>query len=297
MSMSWTIGTFFKIPIRLHISMLLVPLLTYNWMPIQGIIDIVAWAALVVLLFGSVLLHEIGHALTARRYGIRTQDIILTPIGGMARIVSMPQKPIQEIAIAVAGPVVSLAIAGIGFALSIFFGLVPQLPLAVFKGVGLLFWINVMLGVFNLVPALPMDGGRILRGFLAMKHDYLKATQIAAKVGRALAVAGAILAIFWLKSWSLALISMFIYISAGTEVRMAQMRAYQQRMTDSAKAAYGPNGQPQAWPWPSNSRSPRPSHPPEDQDWSKPHRPANREVVVIQGGKAEIVSRTDPDED
>ena len=119
MGMGWTIGTFFKIPVRLHFTMLLLPLLTFSWMPISGIAGVVVWLALVVLVFGSVLLHELGHALTARRYGIRTLDIILTPIGGMARVIDLPRKPSHEIAIAIAGPIVSLLLAGAAFGLSV----------------------------------------------------------------------------------------------------------------------------------------------------------------------------------
>ncbi len=297
MRMSWTIGTFFKIPVRLHISMVLVPLLTYNSMAIEGVIDIVAWIALVVLLFGSVLLHEFGHALTARRYGIQTKDIILTPIGGMARIAGMPKKPKHEIAIAIAGPLVSLTLAGVGFALSIPLSVMPVLPFAILTGVFYFYVINLMLGLFNLVPALPMDGGRILRGFLALKYDFLKATQIAAKVGRALAVLGAVLAIFWLDSWSLALISMFIYISAGTEVRMAQMRAYQEKMADSPPFVYGPDGQPRVWTRQWTSRTPDGSTPEMSQDWSQPRSEDKRDVIVVEGGKAEVISRKDPEED
>ena len=173
MNLAWKIGTVFGIPVRLHFTMLLLPLLTFGQMPTEGPFGVIAWLVLVILLFGSILLHELGHALTARRYGVRTEDIILTPIGGMARITSLPKTPREEIVIAVAGPLVSLLIAGLAFLVSIPLTIVALLPLPIYEALGLLTWINTMLGLFNLIPALPMDGGRILRGYLALKRDEL----------------------------------------------------------------------------------------------------------------------------
>lgn len=290
--------------------MVLVPLLTYNWMPINGIIGVAVWASLVILLFGSVLMHELGHALTARRYGIHTQDIVMTPIGGMARVLSMPKNPRQEIAIAVAGPLVSLSLAGISFALLLPLSMLPALPLAVFAGAQLLFYINLMLGLFNLVPALPMDGGRVLRGILSLKRDHLTATVMAARVGRILAGVGFILAIVE-GHLSLGLISVFVYIAAGSEVRMAQMRAYQERMQDSPFG--GPGGFPfaggngRSWRWTWRSDYPPTGEPPLGHDdprgrshdghegeWSGRRSDSDRDVVVV-GGKAEIIHRKDPD--
>jgi Zn-dependent protease len=296
MGLSWTIGKFFQIPVRLHWSMLLLPLLTFNLMEVGGLLNAVAWVGLVVLIFGSVLLHEIGHALTARRYGIQTKDIILTPIGGMARITSLPTNPRHEIAIAIAGPLVSLALAGIGFAALFAIALLPfdsELVFNVFTYMGS---INLMLGVFNLVPALPMDGGRVLRGFLALKYDFLKATQIAAKVGRTLAILGGILGLFMFQSWSLALISLFVYISAGTEVRMAQFREFQKTM---GGAGFGPSGDNPFGPGPPHQGAGPSSPPPPGgpSDWTRPSSRPPANVVVVKGGKAKILSRQDPDED
>jgi Zn-dependent protease len=296
MKWSWTIGAFFKIPVRLHVSMLILPLLTYNWLHVDGVMGIFTWLALVVLLFGSVLLHEIGHALTARRFGIHTKDIILTPIGGMARIVAMPNNPKQEIAIAIAGPIVSLAIAAVGFIASIAVLAVPIIPTTVITGLGILMYINLMLGLFNLVPALPMDGGRVLRGFLALKYDFLKATIIAARVGRTLAIVGGLTAVFWLdNSWTLLLISIFIYMSAGTEIRMAQMREYQKKVSEGVFNRPGPNpfGNTRGPYWHGASGSKSSSQGP---DWSQPTRTHKKDVVVIQGGKSEVISRKDPNE-
>ncbi|MCP4675799.1 MAG: site-2 protease family protein [Deltaproteobacteria bacterium] len=246
MSLSWKIGTVFKIPVRLHVSMLLLPFITYNWLPISGIVDVIVWLGLNILLFGSVLLHELGHSLAARRYGIHTKDIILTPIGGMARITSMPKTAKQEIVIAIAGPLVSLGIAALMFLVTIPASIFPIVPQIVWETLVRLFQINLMLGLFNLlIPALPMDGGRVLRGMLALKYDFLKATQVAVRVSRVLAMMGGLAAIFWLESWAswnLALISGFIYLAAGNEVRMAKWRAYQEKMAAGGSGPFDGQG-------------------------------------------------------
>ena len=137
---------------------------------------------LIVLLFGCVLLHEFGHALTARRFGIATRYITLLPIGGLALLESMPRDPRQEIVVALAGPAVNLVIAagawlamrlagesGVLFSLPFGQGLLPTLLAA-----------NLMLAVFNLLPAFPMDGGRVLRAALSLRMDRLRATRTAA---------------------------------------------------------------------------------------------------------------------
>ncbi len=325
MNLSWKIGTIFKIPVRLHFTMALLPLLTFNWMPMDDATGIIVWAGVVILLFGSVLFHELGHALTARRYGIHTQDIVLTPIGGMARITSMPKNPRQEIIIAIAGPLVSLSLAGLTFASTILLTLVPAIPVRIYEGLGLLVWINLMLGLFNLVPALPMDGGRVLRGYLALKYDFLKATQIAAKVGRVLAVIGAVAGLFWLQSWSLVLISGFVYLTAGNEVRMAEWRAYQERMNRGGWNPFGSGASPvgggtergpfvRTWTWQTRRPGDETYGPSgrmhgerqsssqdevgsrQNEDWTIPDPVRRKDVVTITGGKAKVVSRKDPED-
>jgi Zn-dependent protease len=302
--MSWTIGKAFGIPVRLHFTMVLLPLLAFNWIPVEGIAGVITWLALVVMLFGSVWLHELGHALTARRYGIQTQDIVLTPIGGMARVIGMPRKPKQEIAIAVAGPLVSIILAGLAQIALILASLVPGLPQVVFEGIALLHYINLMLGLFNLIPALPMDGGRVLRGFLALKRDHLTATQIAARVGRVLAITGGILALFWFNSWSLALISVFVYMAAGQEVRMSAFRAYQERMSGmSGQDENAPFGNVRTWHW-TWPQSEMPRQQGDDSwganqasgnrqtaNWQEISPDANRGVIRVKGGKAEVLRR------
>ncbi|HUT78903.1 MAG TPA: site-2 protease family protein, partial [Polyangia bacterium] len=97
MNWSWKIGTLFGIPVRLHVSMLVFPFIAFSWVDGSGLVQLFTAAGLTLLLFGSIVAHELGHALTARRYGVHTLDIVLTPIGGMARIINMPSRPRHEI--------------------------------------------------------------------------------------------------------------------------------------------------------------------------------------------------------
>ncbi len=168
--------------------------------------------------FASVVLHELGHARAARRYGIRTRRILLLPIGGMAQLEHMPKSPRAEMFIALAGPAVSLAVAGI-FAL----GSAGLAGISAGAGswlaafVGSLMWANLILALFNLVPAFPMDGGRALRAFLAARMPHLRATEIAVSVGKVAAVALAVAALFG-NLWLL-VIAGFIWFAASAELR------------------------------------------------------------------------------
>jgi Zn-dependent protease len=277
-------------------TMVLVPFLTYSSLPVNSLVGFVTWASLVILLFGSVLLHELGHALTARVFGIRTLDIVLTPIGGIARVTEMPKKPKQEIAIAAAGPLVSLSLAAIAFLLFIAMPFIPFLPSYIVEAINVLFVTNLMLAVFNLVPALPMDGGRVLRGILALKRDHLSATRIAAGVGRWLAVAGGIGAL-WTGNLNLGLISVFIYFAAGSELRAAEMRAAQEKMREQGGNPFNfPFGIPRTYSWTWSSGRPGASgqdrntpYTDERNGWSNDlENREDRDVVVISG-KAEII--------
>jgi Zn-dependent protease len=168
---------------------------------------------LVVTVFACVVLHELGHALTAKRFGCRTRDITLLPIGGVARLERMPDRPAQEIAVALAGPAVNLVIAGVLLAAS------QLVSIALLDE---LMWINVSLGVFNLLPAYPMDGGRVLRAVLAASYGQAKATAWAARVGKALALALGAVGVF--TNPILVLIALFIWSGADAEARAMQVR-------------------------------------------------------------------------
>src|SRR5271165_3556256 len=193
MKYSWKLGRLCGIDVRLHWSFLIVP----AWV---GLTSFAAGATVasavnaiffVLAIFACVLLHELGHALAARRYGIATRDITLLPIGGLARLEGMTRSPRQELVIALAGPAVNVAIAGVLLLGFLLHGSMT-LPLILAPVVGSFFAqlliVNVSLAVFNMLPAFPMDGGRVLRAVLALFLSYERATRIAASVGQGLAV-------------------------------------------------------------------------------------------------------------
>ena len=213
MSGGFRIGEIAGIPIRLHWSLLLFGAFV-AFTSGGGALGALLSA---LLLFGSIVLHELGHALVARGYGIATRDIVLTPIGGIARIEGMPRSGRAEVAIALAGPIVSLAIAGLSF------GALSLLPM---KGiaVGLLStlgWTNGMLGLFNLIPAFPLDGGRVLRGALASRVGLVRATEVAASVGRVAAIAMGLVGLA-VGNPSLVLVAVFVWMAGGRERAMVR---------------------------------------------------------------------------
>jgi Zn-dependent protease len=176
--------------------------------------------------FGCVVLHELGHALMARQFRIGTHDITLYPIGGVASLTSIPSRPSQELAIALAGPAVNVAIAAALFAGAIMTGVGGPTAIGSLIGGSFLIslaWVNVALVAFNLLPAFPMDGGRVLRAFLAMRIPYVRATTIAARVGQAIAVLLALVGLF--SSVTLVLVALFVFLAAQAELTMARMRA------------------------------------------------------------------------
>ncbi len=234
MGRAWSIPLFRVFGIRLEMHITFVLILAYAaWMGsgydgARG----AAWSVLLVaLLFVCVVLHELGHSLTARLYGIPTHRILLLPIGGMAQLAEMPREPWREFFITAAGPAVNVAIVLlIGVPLWAA-GLVPtteQEILSVFRdytplalALTLLVY-NVIMAVFNLIPVFPMDGGRIFRSLLAMRLSYLHATRVAAWVAKPLAAAGAIYALIGPGHILLALLFAFIYIAGDMEYRMVE---------------------------------------------------------------------------
>jgi Zn-dependent protease len=268
MGSSIKLFTWLGIPVRVHWSFGLILLYAFwigfqNSLPLLGI----AWLiGLFLAMFGCVLLHEYGHSLTARRYGIETQDIILTPIGGIARLEGMPEKPIQEFWVAVAGPAVNVVIAIVLTALAwIFlsadewdyfswtlqdhlgtfytelFGF-SEKPVSEVEEEGLsqineillylpaLITVNIGLVMFNMIPAFPMDGGRVLRALLAMKMPRVRATQMASWIGQAIAVLF-IMSGIWVGPITKVLIGIFVFTTARSENAHVQQEHFMRQYT------------------------------------------------------------------
>jgi Zn-dependent protease/predicted transcriptional regulator len=222
--MRWSvkIGEFKGIQVYIHWTFLL--LLFYigfaNYQQSRSTDQLMLSLGYILTLFACVVLHEFGHALTARRFGIKTRDITLFPIGGMARMEKMPDSPKEELLVAIAGPMVNVVIAGALFAYMHFSPTVyeiamPKGPMTADMFVPMLFLVNVIMAVFNLIPAFPMDGGRVFRALLSMRLERTRATQIAANVGQALAIGFVMLGLFY-NIW-LVFIGIFIYLGAGAE--------------------------------------------------------------------------------
>lgn len=189
------------------------------------------WGILFILaLFGCVVLHEFGHALTARRFGVVTRDITLYPIGGIASLESMPEKPGQELLVGLAGPAVNLVIALILWVYLSASGQVPNLSalsdshdMLQAPFLWSLFYANIILAVFNLIPAFPMDGGRVFRGLLSFFANRVTATRIAATVGQFLGIVFVFLGFFY--NFWLVFIGLFVYLGAGGEAAYEQTKA------------------------------------------------------------------------
>lgn len=219
------IGTVLGIPIRIHVTFLLI-LIWFGMAAAAASRNVPREIAFVLALFACVALHELGHAAMARRFGVRTREIVLYPIGGVARLESMPGGW-AELLIALAGPAVNVVLAA-GAALMLSASRVPHpfqeaLP---WQNTGLvqkLLWANITLVVFNMIPAFPMDGGRVLRAVLALGLGQQRATRIAAFIGQVIAgvfiVGGIVQANFFL-----AFIGLFVFLGASQEVAFQTRR-------------------------------------------------------------------------
>ncbi|MCG8422857.1 MAG: site-2 protease family protein [Proteobacteria bacterium] len=228
MKWSWKIATVRGIGIFIHWTFTLLLIwvgMSYalSGAPLPAIIEAIA---LVLAIFACVILHELGHALTARRYGVGTRDITLLPIGGVARLERIPDRPMQEFCVALAGPAVNVAIAGVLAAMLILWhgvGVLTDMGFVEHSLLAKLFYVNILLVVFNLLPAFPMDGGRVLRAVLAMRLDYDRATQIAATIGQGMAIIFATVGVFY--NWFLLFIALFVYIGAQQEAEQTHTRS------------------------------------------------------------------------
>ncbi len=228
MKWSWKLGRFVGIDVFMHVTFLLLLgwVLLAHWLQGEGLAAALEGVGFILALFGCVVLHEYGHALTARRYGIKTRDITLLPIGGVARLEKMPDEPVQELWVALAGPAVNVVIAAVLFVwLQITSSLVPLSELEVGSGSFLerLMVVNLFLVGFNMLPAFPMDGGRVVRALLAMRMEYTRATHIAANLGQTIAIFFGFLGL--LTNPFLLFIAFFVWIGAAQEASMVQMKS------------------------------------------------------------------------
>ena len=241
MRWSFRIGRFFGIDVFVHATFLLL----LAWVVASAYMRTRSWEVslhqllFVILVFVIVVLHEYGHALTARRFGVTTRDITLLPIGGVARLERIPENPWQEFLIAIAGPAVNVVLAGLCLIWAVADGSLaanfadaarPPAQSDVVESLIATSWsmrlliLNIVLVVFNMIPAFPMDGGRVLRAVLAMSMDYVTATRIAASVGQFLAL---MFGFFGLMSGSymLPFIALFIWIGAAQEAEAVVQRS------------------------------------------------------------------------
>lgn len=218
MRLSWKLGQVAGIDVYVHATFLLV-FLGFPLSPLNVL--------LVLSVFGCVLLHELGHALMARRFGIATHDITLYPIGGVARLARMPRAPGAELLIALAGPAVNFVLAA---------ALLPVVFLGAGESIGgsmpgvflgTLLSVNLILGLFNLIPAFPMDGGRVLRALLSGWLGRVEATVIAAGIGKGLAVCFAVAVLLTTQNLIHIALAAFIFLAARNEE--AQVRSEERR--------------------------------------------------------------------
>lgn len=228
MKWSWKLGEVAGIGVYMHATFLLLIgwVALTHWIQGRSLAVALAGVGFILALFLCVVLHELGHALAAKKYGIKTRDITLLPIGGVARLERMPDNPIQELWVALAGPAVNVVIAAVLFFwVQLTASLEPLERLSVTRGPFLerLLMVNLFLVGFNMIPAFPMDGRRVLRALLATRMEYTRATQIAAGIGQGMAFLFGFLGLF--SNPFLLFIALFVWIGAAQEAGMVQMKS------------------------------------------------------------------------
>jgi len=231
----------FGIDVKVHWSFFLL-LAFFGYLAFRdsgSFVDALVTVGVVVALFFCVLLHEYGHSLVAIRLGSEVQDITLLPIGGLARMKSLPERPIDEVKVAVAGPLVNIMLAPLFFGLALLIGGGFSVPTDILSGVGswsevfvALGTINVALVVFNLIPAFPMDGGRVLRGLLATRLGPVRATNISSTIGQGFAVLFILLGLFS-NNFLLAIVGFFVFLGASGEAQLVRQREQMRGLTVS----------------------------------------------------------------
>ena len=226
--MGWSvnIGTIAGTAVRIHVTFLLFLVWIFVASYMSGGAQ-AAWSgtAFMVLLFVCVLAHEFGHILTARAFGVATPDVTLLPIGGVARLERIPEDPREEFLIAIAGPLVNVAIALALVAVagaSLDAGHLAAVESAKISMIDRLAAVNLFLAVFNMIPAFPMDGGRVLRALLAIRLGFARATEIAATIGQWVAFGLGFLGLFY--NPMLIFIAIFVYLAAASEARLVSLR-------------------------------------------------------------------------
>jgi Zn-dependent protease/CBS domain-containing protein len=229
---SFTIGKFSGIEVRVHWTfLLLLAFFAFTGYQASGsLAGALTATAVIVALFICVLLHEFGHSLVAQRLGLEIHSITLLPIGGVSNLESLPEKPSDELKITLAGPLVNVVLAPIFFGVGLLLGAAPRIPADLFTGIGsvgqflfYLGYLNVVLAVFNLIPAFPLDGGRILRALLATRLGALRATEVSSIVGQLFAVAFFLIGLLG-GNILLALVAVFIFFGATGEAQMVRQR-------------------------------------------------------------------------
>ncbi len=222
---SWKLTRVAGIDLSVHWSFVLLLIwVLFSTLSASGPTQALSEVLFVVLLFGCVVLHELGHALAARLYGIPTHGITLLPIGGVAQLDRIPRNPFQELVIAVAGPAVNVVIAAVLIpVVATLYGIGQITPWALVGGgfVARLLLVNLVLVAFNLIPAFPMDGGRVLRAFLALGTDYSSATRWAVRIGQTMAVVLGVGGFLTLQNPLLLLMATFLVFAAESELRQA----------------------------------------------------------------------------
>jgi len=230
MRWSWRIATIAGIDVYVHTTFvaLILFVLVSEWTRARALSAALPAVLFLLAIFTTVVLHEFGHALTAKRFGIRTRDITLLPIGGIARLERLPDVPRQELWVALAGPAVNVALAILTYAIVVLVNSTPEVPLlpagATDAGgvFGRFVTINLWLAGFNMIPAFPMDGGRALRAILAERLDYVRATEIAAALGQGLALVFGFVGLF--ANPFLVFIALFVWMGASEEASSVSIR-------------------------------------------------------------------------